>query len=1132
MPAQPPSIAIPSAAIGASKAPGKSLALPLLLLLSVAMPSPAQTACPAVTFTPTSDYSYLVASAPGAAPGAWAWVVNGTPQAPVPGGQLLLLHADATTVSTEGKTPLTANGIAYQPGRWGSAFALDPAGLLAYPASGTLDLTSGTLEMWVALRASGQDPQYQNTQWLFYYQAPNGDFLQIAQDGPQGLLYAGGTTAGQWQSAWGSAAMMRSWAAGEWHHIAFTWSQTASRMKFYVDGVLAADTNEGRYIPPSAAGDRFSLGGTLDGQAAAYLVDEVRILGRPLDDGEVKWSAHRQQPIPANETLLALAASSPGDQLQLQYTPPGAAACLSAPYVYPGIPITQVDPPSTLLPPGSTSVTLTVTTRVPDQCRWSLDPAATYAAMQPATVSPGASVETVAVTGLNPDPAVVNHVYLRCASVPDYQDALLYRSLPLGNAPFPRKGNLWGSWLLRQGGMAHAARVDLHLGADYSQAEIAQLRQFNPNILILTSINTVENTNLPEDYYLHDVNGKRIEVWPGSYRLNLTKPYVAEHQANYAYQLMLDSGLMYDGCFFDNFFLTESWLTQDIYGNPVQLDADEDGKPDDPATLDAAWRAGVLHEMDTWRKLMPYALASGHHNRPPDPAVLPRFNGDSIGFMSPGVIDGKNTFGDLWSVYNGWFGAGRPPTLMMIESAPPWQIGYGYGYDPLNNMPASTLEFARTYYPYVRFGLALTLMQDGYFAHEIGDTYHGNDWWYDELNFNLGHPSAAAERILNGVADPANLVLNGGFEHPLSGTWDFWVDSSAGCVATANRDTSQFEQGSASALISITALGTCGDWEVDFHQYNLTLQKDQSYALSFWAKADSPRNLTLAASKQSPDWHNDGLSAQVGIGTGWQQYTVPFTALESVSDARLQFLAGTATGQLWLDDVEVHKTPPAYFRRAFDFGVVLLNPTRQRQQIQVGPGYRRLIGTQAARYEYIVDDADAAFQATPDWAATQYDSGLWKASGPYFHNWGAGCHQCNVQCGQASWDLGLRADDSYTIEAWWPAAPSASAWSKNVVFELVSGGNVVASATVDQSTGGDQWHTLFTAPLKVAAGASVRIRNQGTGAAIADALWVRSAARYNDGSSVQTVTLEAFDGIILARSHPLPARQLPPRADH
>jgi hypothetical protein len=76
----------------------------------------------------------------------------------------------------------------------------------------------------------------------------------------------------------------------------------------------------------------------------------------------------------------------------------------------------------------------------------------------------------------------------------------------------------------------------------------------------------------------------------------------------------------------------------------------------------------------------------------------------------------------------------------------------------------------------------------------------------------------------------------------------------------------------------------------------------------------------------------------------------------------------------------------------------------------------------------------------------------------------------------------------------------------------------VATVTVDQTTGGDQWHTIATVPLAVKDAPFVRIRNTGAGAAIADALHVRSAARYNDGSPVTAVTLEPMDGIVLGRN--------------
>jgi len=46
----------------------------------------------------------------------------------------------------------------------------------------------------------------------------------------------------------------------------------------------------------------------------------------------------------------------------------------------------------------------------------------------------------------------------------------------------------------------------------------------------------------------------------------------------------------------------------------------------------------------------------------------------------------------------------------------------------------------------------------------------------------------------------------------------------------------------------------------------------------------------------------------------------------------------------------------------------------------------------------------------------------------------------------------------------------------------------------------------------------VRIRNLEDRPAIADALWVRSKARYNDGSPAAHVTLEPMDGILLRRT--------------
>jgi len=128
------------------------------------------------------------------------------------------------------------------------------------------------------------------------------------------------------------------------------------------------------------------------------------------------------------------------------------------------------------------------------------------------------------------------------------------------------------------------------------------------------------------------------------------------------------------------------------------------------------------------------------------------------------------------------------------------------------------------------------------------------------------------------------------------------------------------------------------------------------------------------------------------------------------------------------------------------------------------------------------------------------------------------CHTLEGGTGEATWDLGLRGWATYTIQAWWAAAPGAKQWTKQAVYELVADGKVVASKTLDQSKGGDQWHTIVE-KLKLDPGSKplVRIKSTDGGLLVADALHIFSAERYNDGEAVRQVTLEPMDGIVLRR---------------
>lgn len=1051
--------------------------------------------CDQIQFRPSTDYAWLIAS------GAPSYQLkrNGVPAGELRSPQSFVLHGEGDG------TPLESAGVAHEPGRAGSAFRVASGGRYSFAREGSLNLSEGAIEMWVAARQDGNDSVYAaRDHVLFSYRAQNGDELRLVQSRSAGVLYGGGNVQKQWQSAYGSLAATRAWLAGEWHHVLFTWSAGGNFMRFYVDGALAADTNEKHYWAPEASGDRFTLG------ADDYLLDEVRFFTRPLEQAEIRMLASRTTAPDSFEAWLPMTNLAAGDALSIE-----SGSCAVA-FEYQGTPLFDAAPASTLLPPETTQLDFRVSTLRAAECRYSVNSALEWDAMKPFTGGQGSTLHSVTFQDLSPDTQTVNTVRICCDSAPGFEMLQRYRSIPRVNPKFPRTGNLWGTGQIRPKGLEHAARIDLHLGTTFTPSEIRRLRQLNPDILVLTSINTVENSGLPEEYYLHDTTGRRIEVWPGTYRLNLTKPHVAEYQAQWAYQQIIDSGLMVDGCFFDNFFTTQSWLRADIHGRAVQLDANEDGKPDDPAWLDREWKAGVYLELEKWRELMPHALASGHLPRPPLREFSSIFNGDSIGFLTADVIEAKRPFADLWSAYHDWWRIGREPVVMMVESSPHDQIAYGYDYSPLQKIPPSTLEFARTYYPNVRFGLAFTLLNDGFFAHEFGDTWHGNDWWYDELDFDLGYPLAEARRVPVEGLQQTDRIVNGGFEQPLDGTWLLSVNSASGASATLTRDTAAAE-GSASARISISNSGAGTDWHVDFNQRDRSFTAGVSYDLEFWAKADRPRSITLSAQKGSPDWRNYGLSRRLEIDTDWRLYSVTFEARETVSDSRVQFFLGAAIGTVWIDGVRLVEHPPEVWRRDFDNGITLLNGTRKPMTIKLEPGLRRLTGEQAPMHEYIVDDSSPGFSASQEWKKAAYDSGEWKSAGPFFHDWGDGCRQNDGTSGNAEFNIDLREDDTYTLTAWWPAGPQAKDWSKRVVFEVVSAGEVVAAKALDQSTGGDEWHEIATVPLRRSASPLVRVRNEGTGPAIADAIHVRSAKRFNDGSAAGSVTLEPMDGIVLRK---------------
>lgn len=1083
----------------------------------------------------TPDYSFAIGSSNGG--NAYSFTLNGQTLAQGAMTQLALFHFDKSLNSTSGIESAQSLGTAFVPGKFGSAVTVAVGGTLSYPQAGNVSFADGTVEMWVSPQYDGNNSLYTgNTgtpqaQVVFHSSWSGGELvLAIANHGGGPYFYVG--AAGVYAGYAGTSGIA-GWKAGQWHHLAFTYSASQGRLRLYVDGTMAQET-DAKIQFPAVSPNTFTIGGDAFGHESVFAVDEVRSSNAEMPAAAIAYDASRLTPFANDEVFLSLAGVSPG---QLNYVVGG---CGAVTYNFTGIPITNFSPPSGLLSSGSTNVTIVFNTIQPTTCRYSVGIALDYSSMQPLDTGPPAVAHKVVAGGLSTDSRVLNQLYVRCASNTDYLQNATYRVVAMPAGSFPRIGNIWLGNYLNQNQPALAQKVQLFLGPNGMSANDANaLRAANPDVLIVPSIQLDDDftLTLPESYYLHDTNGNRVSDWcsPASYVYNVTRPEVSTYLAQQAYQVLAQSNWAFDGLFFDSFGTTKQVNMIDCHGNSVQIDANGDGLPDDQAQLNAAWAAGEYLVVSTFRTLAPGAYVSGHVlEAPAQPQSLAAFNGTSIEFFQQYVREGQDSFGTLWNLYQSWEAQAVSPAFTLMQSAPPNQIAYGYGYYPLNAISPALATFAQTYYPNMRFGLALALMNDGFFAHDFGDMAPGapTAWWYDEYDFKLGYPLGPATHV--GSGQSANLIRNGGFESGLAGTWQ--LDIQVG-KATEALDSTVAADGNSSAHVAVASAADA-DYRISFEQENLSLVAGTSYQVQFWARADSPRSITVHSQGGAPNFTDYNLNTLVSVGTSWGFYTTSFTAPLSVNDARMEFWVGSTAGNIWFDDVQLVPTGADVYRREFTNGSVLLNGTSTTQTVSGLTGLQRFSGSQAPLYQYVVDDADAGFSATAAWNTVTYNTGSLSgagassnlpaepqnANGPFYHAWLGACHQLDVPTGTAQWNLSLPADGAYTIQVWLPAAPNAPGWTKNAVYEVVSNGNVVSSASIDQTTAiaGDGWHTIATGLNLTAAGAPfVRLHNGGSGSLIADAVYVTSAALYNDGSSAPQVTLAPFDGILLQREQPI-----------
>jgi hypothetical protein len=502
---------------------------------------------------------------------------------------------------------------------------------------------------------------------------------------------------------------------------------------------------------------------------------------------------------------------------------------------------------------------------------------------------------------------------------------------------------------------------------EYWPQVLSGLRQRNPNIHLYAYVQADEawpsnfadsTVHIPTLHYhlvrnlkgfLYDTHGKEFH----DANINLTHldgggHYdVADTMADFFVQKVWNTGL-WDGLFFDLFCTGILW----DQSAGESLDVARAGFPS-PAAFDTAWQAGTNELALRLRKKIGSApLLIGNCGQSKQYLSMngwmhedfPNQNGatwDQNLFRNPGG----------YTVDEASFRAPQSDWL----SAWPSDVKQPYSSDDMRR---------------ARFVLGSAALGDGFGTinpDSLDTATNYLQWWYDEYGVDLA-TGRASSRLADtgwlGIAlgaytslptlGPADAAaLNPGFESNLLG-WNFLT--SAGSSWT--RDTAQPAVGVASAHIAVAAPGVNGASTHVATAGYLSLWPSHAYRISFWMRAAQPRTVVVAAVNLYNG--HDEITRSINPTAYWQHFDLDVTAPPYDATVDLEFRVGGTAIDTWIDDAHFTQSGLALYRRDFENGIVLVNPTAAPMSALLDVPCRRILGT----VDPATNDGSVVTQAT------------------------------------------------------------------------------------------------------------------------------------------------------------------------
>ncbi len=224
----------------------------------------------------------------------------------------------------------------------------------------------------------------------------------------------------------------------------------------------------------------------------------------------------------------------------------------------------------------------------------------------------------------------------------------------------------------------------------------------------------------------------------------------------------------------------------------------------------------------------------------------------------------------------------------------------------------------------------------------------------------------------------------------------------------------------------------------------------------------------------------------------------PYTLKSSIESKEVNTLRDVIRDLVTSPEEDVKSTQ--VWARKFDHGIAIANPTNTLRLVTLEREYCRLNGTQAPLSEIRVEDNEAQ------------QSGGWRLMDANFDQFAETVLSISMVKGAVvTYRPELYFNGDYEVLAWVSPQPDQA---REVEYEVIYSGGT-ASVTIDQSVGDTGWRSLGVYPFEKGDHQEVKVYSSLAGTVVADAVkWV-SIARFNDGSRLNSLLIEAHDGIIL-----------------